>query len=154
MGVIVCPMSTGLGIFLGSIVIGVVLLYLKTRDQWRWRTIVKRFFASVVILVVLSIATYFAIDAYDRWADRPNVVTSLKGISIGDKFSDVVFRHGEFEKLEAESRQKYLDEEKHVQGDLRVTVGVRKGIVEDVSYLCDQERTDYSEVNRISCNNS
>jgi hypothetical protein len=49
-------MSTGLGIFLSSFVVSIVILYGITIDRWNWRRIVKRATLSIFTFVVIAAA--------------------------------------------------------------------------------------------------
>jgi hypothetical protein len=49
-------MSTGLGIFLSSFVVAIVILYGITMDRWNWRRIVKRATLGIFTFVVIAAA--------------------------------------------------------------------------------------------------
>lgn len=148
-------MSVGLGIFLGCVFLGTVFLYLKTASSWNWKKIGKRTLITVGILVAGSVVLALAVFGYDRWEQRAQVVTSLKGIAIGEKLADVVFKHGAFEKREkkVDDVRKYQDEEDYEQKDKRVGISVRSGVVVSINYICGNE-SDYTSLNRISCDDS
>jgi hypothetical protein len=89
-------MSVGLSVFLGSLFLGTIILYLKTRGEWNWRTIWKRIGLAVFSLVAVLAIAIAATVGYGKWQERPQVVTSLEGVVLGEKLSDAVFRYGEF----------------------------------------------------------
>ena len=145
-------MSLGLGIFLSTVVVSILLLYRWTRERWNWGKGLKRvalWFSA--ICVVLG----FSFWGYNTWEQRPRVVTSLQGIAIGEKLSDVVFNHGAFErkKRDPDSVRKYQDTEDYEQKDKVLRISVRSGIVVSVDYGCKSE-FDYASLNRISCDDS
>src|SRR5262249_35682038 len=130
-------MSAGLGILFGSVFLGFILLYLGTKGTWNWQKIVRRSVIVIGVLVALAVLAIIGLFANDKWQQRPKVVTSLEGVALGEKFSDVVFRHGSFEKIPVKKdvRRKYEDEEEYVQREKRLQVSVRNRIVSGISYL-------------------
>lgn len=95
-------MSLGTGIFLASIVLGLVYLYINTRETWNWGKITKRAGQSVLGVlgvIFLGIGALYVYESIDKPSvkakdSKPGVVSSLEGISIGDRLSDVEFRLG------------------------------------------------------------
>ena len=51
-------MELGFGVFLGSVFLRTVLLYLKTLERWNWRTIAKRFGIAVAGLLALGVVVF------------------------------------------------------------------------------------------------
>lgn len=131
-------------------------LYIRYRAQhrWNWKKLSKRTLKAVGVLIVGSVLVILGILGYARWEKRLQVATSLGGIAIGEKFSDVVFRQGQFEKraTPADVVLKYQDQEQYEKKDERKRVRVRGGIVETVSYKC--KASDYTSVNGIACGDS
>src|SRR5215471_7408718 len=119
-------MSVGLGIFLGSVVIGSVLLYLNTRDTWNWRRIRARFLITIGILVGVVTLLSVGFFTYEKWDQRLKLVTRLEGISVGEKLSDVVFRLGTFVRLQPDKDvvQRNKDDQVYEQKEKRVHVWV------------------------------
>ena len=63
-------MSAGTGIFLGSIIIGLVMLYGQTKDRWKWPRIWK--IVCLVLVFILAfggITIYHTINGWDNWWD-------------------------------------------------------------------------------------
>lgn len=58
-------MSLGLAIFLGCVILGTVYLYVRTRDQWNWRTIAKRTLISLAALLGLVSVAVLGFIGYD-----------------------------------------------------------------------------------------
>ncbi len=148
-------MSVGLGIFLGCVFLGSIFLYLKTANSWNWKKIGRRILMAVGVLFGGGILIAGGMVGYEKWEQRPRVVTSLEGIAVGEKLSDVIFKHGPFEKEEkqADSIRKYQDEEQYRNKDKNLSISVRAGIVGVVYYGCNKE-TDYTSMNKISCRDS
>lgn len=92
-------MSVGTGIFLGAVFIGLIYLYVNTKETWAWRKIIKRAMLTFVSLIVASGMVIGAVIAYDSYQaeqaiqekEKPRLVDSLEGVSIGQKISDVGF---------------------------------------------------------------
>jgi hypothetical protein len=113
-------MSTGTGIFLASIVIALVLVYLKTRDQWQLETLSRVFFnykriifqlmAASAIIVFLVYLTKWT-QAYIKKAEATEARTKIEQ----DKFRKL--QEDEYKKKLiqaqeiAEKKQKIEEEE-------------------------------------------
>lgn len=141
-------MSLGLGIFLSSLFLGTVYLYVNTRDRWKWRRIVKWVFAGLgsIALLLGGALAYELLTTSASAANNPAVATSLGGVRLGERYSDVVFRLGEFQ----------LDSEKAPEDDASYSreqgpqFGVRNGLVSWIWMGCKQ--FDYtSGLNGIAC---
>ena len=83
--------SLGLGVFLSSILLSVTLIYLRTRDHWRWRKIALWFGIVTVGLPALVAGTYFT---YQFYQNQPVRATELNGITVGAAKRDVLFLKG------------------------------------------------------------
>ena len=148
-------MSVGLGVFLGSLFLGTIILYLKTRGEWNWRTIWKRIGLTVFSLVAVLVIAIAATVGHGKWQERPQVVTSLEGVVLGEKLSDAVFRYGEFKEKTPEDRQKGgSDGDKRYHNDeKRIMVDVRDGRIESIIYSCNSA-SDYTTTGGITCGRS
>jgi hypothetical protein len=148
-------MSLGLGIFLASMFIGTVYLYVQTRDQWDWRKIWTRLLKSVGALVVIIVTLIISYFGYEKWENQPKLITSLEGISLGDPFSDVIFKHGAFDKVDIKNvAHRNANEEEFVNFKKRTMLGVVNGVVRNVSYHCKEKELDFTSVNHIRCGDS
>lgn len=85
-------MTLGTGVLLSSLVLGLVWLYVVTRDRWKWKKIVLR---SLAFAVGLALITGAGTYAYITYQDRPQVADSLWDIRLGITRSDVKFAKGE-----------------------------------------------------------
>jgi hypothetical protein len=93
-------MSIGTGIFLSSLLLGIIYLFLKTRNDWNWRKILIIFaFISVAVMAIILIAVFWnewfkkSSDA-DAEIKYSGLIQSYQGVSLGDKFSDLEFKYG------------------------------------------------------------
>lgn len=57
-------MSTGMGIFLASIVIGGVMLYGHTQDRWDWKELGRKIYAFAYILWIAILFIWAMIDVW------------------------------------------------------------------------------------------
>lgn len=148
--------SVGVGIFFGAVFLGLIYLYVNTRDRWNWSRIAKRTLMVLVVLIAIPVAIGVGVVGYEKWGERPHLITSLEGISIGDKLSDVAFKHGVFEKREVTEGavKKYADEESYVSKQGRTSFEVRGEIVRSVGYICNGKELDFTRVNGIQCGNT
>lgn len=93
-------MSVGTGIFFGAVFMGLIYLYVNTKDIWAWRKITKRVMLTILVVIVILGIVVGAVIAYDSYQvekaiqekERPGLVNSLEGVSIGQKLSDVRFK--------------------------------------------------------------
>ena len=89
-------MGIGIGIFLGLVFVGTIYLYTQTKDSWNWRKIWKRvgigFLALILIPLVLAAIAWVYSSISDYYASKPKVISSLHGLTLGEKFSDVEFK--------------------------------------------------------------
>lgn len=144
-------MGLGLGVFLGAIVLATVVLYLKMRTIWNWRAIWRRLGLAGLGFVVLLVAVIAVVTGHEKWQDRLQVVTALESISLGERMSDVVFRHGQFKQDSSDSETD--GSERFVSDEKRMAVYVRAGIVEKVVYICKDEM-DYASAGKVFCGKS
>jgi hypothetical protein len=81
-------MNLGLGIFLSSLFLGSVALFIATKDRWNWK---KLALWPVGILAALCVAFY----AYSLIEDRPKAEQAFWDIPLNASKSDVKFIKGE-----------------------------------------------------------
>ncbi|KRB14564.1 hypothetical protein [Rhizobacter sp. Root16D2] len=85
-------MTLGTGLFLSALVLAVVILYVATKDRWKWRKLVKwGVGVPLALLIVSALGTW----AYVMFNDRPKVQTSFWDIPLTATRSDVKFLKGE-----------------------------------------------------------
>ncbi len=119
-----------------------ILLVIKRLAKWAaW---------GLLGLVGIGTAIALAVSGYEKWQNRPQIVSSLKGIGIGDKWADVVFKQGEFKVQPDTGVKKYQDEIDYVSDEKRVGVSVRNGVVTVVRYFCKTD-IEYTELNGVRC---
>src|SRR5207253_4773538 len=81
-------MSLGLGIFLSSLFLGTIVLFIITRERWRWKRILLGFMGFLAIFAT-TFYTYIVIQR------MPQVQNAAWGISLNTSKSDVKFLKGE-----------------------------------------------------------
>ena len=84
-------MDIGTGIFLGLVFLGLILLYLKTRQTWKWRRVVGYPVLAFAIFGGISLAVYGTKSAFDG---RVRPVTEFLGIKLTDTQADIKFKKG------------------------------------------------------------
>jgi hypothetical protein len=85
-------MTIGAWIFLSTVFLSLVLLYLKTRDSWNWKKLVLRTVIGSLLGVLVSVGIFIA---YEKISNRPKVQNEYNGIKLGMTPSDVIFTLGE-----------------------------------------------------------
>lgn len=140
-------MTAGEGLFAGCIVLALVYLYAQTRDRWPWRRIASRF-----ALVLLAAGAVFAgYDFLGKYLEsHPRLVDTLQGVRVGEKFSDAVFRMGQFEQVPTGNGGAYGDDALYYQAERRLFLRVREGMIEGIGYSCRPEG-EQASVNGIAC---
>lgn len=128
---------------------------------WSWEKVGESPIAKGA--AVLGIAL-FAVWAYATWdaPDEPSsiaparvtlqLVTSIEGVRLGADLAAVAAAHGPFDR-EAQSSgtvRKHLDEVDYVQRNGSLRLGVRKGIVRSIGYVCKEGR-DATALNHVAC---
>lgn len=85
-------MEIGTAIFLSTVLISIVLLYIFSGNRNRWIRFLKWLFA-IIILGLLSLVV--GLYLWKLWEERRYPVTSLMNISLGDTVRDAIFKKGE-----------------------------------------------------------
>lgn len=85
-------MEIGTGIFLASVVLGSVALFIATKDRWNWKKITVRTLLSLVALGVLVPGGFYLRERLER---RPSAEVSLWGLRLAQSKDDVRFLKGE-----------------------------------------------------------
>lgn len=85
-------MSMGTGIFLSSLILGIIILFIGTKDRWNWKKIILWPLAVVLGLAVLGgVGAFF----YSEYKDRPRIQEKFWDITLEDSKADIKFRKGE-----------------------------------------------------------
>ena len=92
-------MSLGTAIFLASIFLGIVALFIATKDRWNWRKIVLY---SLGGLIGLSLIIAVGLWTYSVISNHPHIETTFWDIPISASKSDVKFLKGEPNRKENE----------------------------------------------------
>ncbi len=101
-------MDLGLSIFLSSYFLGIILLFIFTKDRWNWKKIVIK---SVVIILVISLVSGLAIFVVYKISNTPRKMNEFMGISLKDTKDDILFLKGEPSVIEEEGRIWIYEEE-------------------------------------------
>ena len=102
-----------------------------------------------ILFAALVCAVYFFASKFiDYYDNKPQLVTGIYGVHIGDKLSDVLFKNEGFkiiEEPENESGVLYsnLNEKKHFYAN--------DGLITRIALSCDKEDTT-TEYGKIKCN--
>ena len=107
-------MDTGTGLFCGLVILGVIYLYTQTKDRWNWKKIV---FSMIGILLILLGIFWLSLWlpkqlTPNAGVDKPKLITSSDGISLGDTLADVEFKKGKLKTYQdffKEKRDNFVD---------------------------------------------
>lgn len=121
------------------------------------KKLVKWLSAALIVLIVLASLIGLGTYAFYEIKDRPKIETELKGVSIGERFGDVMFKNDGYE---IEVPVKNLNgtfpdtaEVSYRNKNSRLFVTFKNDVVESVSFDCSQEY-EYSAISKISCGDS
>lgn len=85
-------MTIGSGLFLSALFLGLVILYVATKDRWNWKRLIKWVIGLPIVLAVIAgLGTW----GYVTYQDRPTAQTSFFDIPLGATRADVRFAKGE-----------------------------------------------------------
>jgi hypothetical protein len=118
-----------------------ILLVIKRIGKWIF------LFSLVLFLLGLLFLAYTRIENY--YQNLPQVVDKLKGISLGEKFEDFMFRNPGFV-AEVERNKKSNDQSFYENKDKSTLVRIKDNKVERILYKCLGEN-DYTDVNGVRC---
>lgn len=111
-------MSVGTGIFLGLLCLAAVLLYTRTRDSGRWRTIL-RWIAVILVTLLIAVAIWLGYSYIRGYVEsRPRKVDRYAEISLGDSKEQVLYEKG--------TPSEVLEDSTEVPTDFRLNVEIAK----------------------------
>ena len=85
-------------VFFGFVFIGLIYLYIKTRDTWNWKKISLWIGGSFIVLIVGMVIAIFAESFKSIIPTISTTISTYDDISMGDKLSDVEFKKGKLTK--------------------------------------------------------
>lgn len=150
-------MSLGTSIFLSSLLLGLIYLYIKTKEDWDWKKIFI-VIASIIgiLVVVILIAVYWdkvftKSSDFDARKDYSGVIRSYQGVAIGEKLSDIQFKFGKLEEIQSTKKDDdnsiYWVEEKFL-----VFISNKSNKVDFIVALCEKGVAE--KFNGIGCNDA
>jgi len=152
-------MDTGTGLFSGLVTLGIIYLYTQTKDRWNWKKIVFSIIGIFLLLVGIFLISLWWPKLTSQMSndDKPTLITSYDGISLGDTLADVEFKKGKLKtreeffknKIEDKSDDMYIiDKSFGFYTDLKgkTVTAIVKGCNSDESYSI--------KINGIYCGDS
>lgn len=101
-------MEVGTGIFLGALILGMILLYISTRDRWNWRKLIGRsLMVSVVFGAVIGLGSW----AHYAYANRIVPVETFMDLTVKDTQDDIKFKKGKPEPGSTDGVWAYADKD-------------------------------------------
>jgi hypothetical protein len=88
-------MSIGIAIFLSAVLLGIIILFISTKDRWNWKKIILW---PITVLVGLSILLGVGYYIYQSISNRPKLQTTFWDISLNSTKGDIKFLKGEPDK--------------------------------------------------------
>ncbi len=90
----------GIGIFLGLFFCGVIYLYTQTKDRWNWKKLWRIMFYVITTPIAIGLIIWGGLFLYSIYEEMPKLVTSYKGVKLGESLNDVSFKLGKFEEFD------------------------------------------------------
>lgn len=88
-------MSVGTGIFLSAIFLGMVALFIATKDRWNWRRIVLRSLLGLVAFTALVGGGFYGWLLYqEERPQKPVAITEFWGVKLSSTKGDIKFYKG------------------------------------------------------------
>jgi hypothetical protein len=134
-------MNLGTGIFLSSVFLGLVWLFLGTKDRWNWPRIVKVLaaFAVVAVLAAASISHVRYREEAEQYRKDRNTQKSFCGLRIGQSKNDVKSIKGAPSE-EAEDQWLYsVPDLGYRLGGYSVVVSFKEGKVSSIQAITEDE---------------
>jgi len=84
-------MELGTGIFVSSLFLGTVALFLFTKDRWNWKKVSLYVFGLPFTVILIGGGGYYV---YYQYEQRPTAQTEYMGLKLGMSKEDVLARWG------------------------------------------------------------
>ena len=85
-------MSLGLGVFLSSCFLGIIFLFIATKDRWRWKKIIILPLCIVFVLGSIAGAGFYIYNLYEK---KPKTYHAYQDIPLNASESDLIFLKGQ-----------------------------------------------------------
>jgi hypothetical protein len=132
-------MSIGDGIFLSSVLLSIVGLYVATKDRWNWKRIAKW---GVALPLVAAATIALGIWGYSAYQERPVAMGDFEGMKLTSTPADIRFLKGEpLAKHSTEDQWVYDAHSGSAQPeDAVVLVKFRDGKVRHITYWANERQ--------------
>lgn len=118
-----------------------ILIVVKRLGKW------LALLVSLLLLIFLALYAYIKVEEY--YKNLPQLVKSLAGIELDEKFQNFMFRNAGFV-LDADRNKKTTDVIYYDNKEKSTAVAIRDNKVVRVLYGC-MEKFEYTSVNGIDC---
>jgi hypothetical protein len=152
-------MDTGTGLFSGLVTLGIIYLYTQTKDRWNWKKIVFAIIGIFLLLVGIFLVSIFwpKLTSQITNVDKPTLVTSYDGISLGDTLADVEFKKGKlktYEELAREKRKSDSNELYLIDKTFGFYTDIKGNTVTAIVKGCNSDESYSIKINGIYCGDS
>jgi hypothetical protein len=118
------------------------------------KKLLKWIAAAVIALVLLASLIGLGVFIFYEIKDRPQVTSELKGVTLGEKLNDVMFKNPGFEKDKKQEPDFFNEikphEIKFTNKETKTFVYFKDNLVTKVAYSCSGS-LEFTEVSKISC---
>ena len=80
-------MSVGSGLVLSALLLGLVILFVATKDRWRWGRIARWSIGGPAVLFIVAALGVWAYTAYTNRPSAPGAFFGLKAVASMDDVS-------------------------------------------------------------------
>jgi len=127
-------MGTGFLIFLSFVFLGLIILFIVTKDRWNWKEIIVR---PIILILSLSLLATIGIISYIKISNMPKEISTFWEISLGSTKDDVKSIKGEPSKqLSGPGYWLYVSvDKKDKRNNYLYRIDFKDGKVVSVSYM-------------------
>jgi len=143
-------MTLGLGIFLSSLFLGVIYLFVATKDRWNWKKILFIWPLYFVLVVGVIGGTGFYI--YNQYENKPKAYDTYLDIPLNATENDLIFIKGDgydVKQYDSDKNNIYIRYQEDKENEYTHNIRLKEGKVWRIS--CFSNRSyDCPPINKIS----
>jgi len=125
-------MTIGTGIFLSSVVLSLVIIFISTKDRWNWKRIILW---PTIVLLILAVLGGIGAYVYSNISKRPHIADSFWDISLNKKMADIKFLKGEPTRIDKDNWFYEFKESNVADSDYTYGVAFRGDKIRSVLYF-------------------
>jgi len=145
-------MTLGLGIFLSSLFLGIIYLFVSTKDRWNWKKIL--FIWPLYFVLVVGVIGGAGFYIYNYYESKTKIYDTYLNISLNASENDLIFIKGDgydVKKYDSGKNNIYIAYQENKKNEYTHNIRLKEGKVWRIS--CSSNRSyDCPPINKISLN--